>query len=140
MSNETMTAAEAHATVQTAATPRPEVRDFRAATIGQVARQGDVYLHRVSDVHGHGPETRNRQLALGTTQGSRHVVEGDVTVYEGRTLPDWCEAGTFLGPCLVVGESGAVVTHPEHAHVALGPGCYQVTHQMDAATRQRVAD
>ena len=34
----------------------------------------------------------------------------------------------------------ATVTHPEHAHMVLGPGCWQVTHQMDARSRERVQD
>lgn len=135
----TMTAAQAHEKVKTAAKVRPEVRDFTGAEIGQVARQGDIYVARVDDTHAHGKPCGS-QLAMGTTQGSRHVAEGDVKCYEGTTLPSWCEFGTFLGPCLVVGAGGAVVTHPEHAHIALGEGCYQVTHQMDAATRERVAD
>lgn len=139
MSN-SMTATKALGQVEAAAAERQDVRDFTRAEVGQAARQGDIYLHRVADDHPRGKRTPGHQLALGNTQGSRHVAEGDCEVLEGTERPSWCELGTFLGPLVVVGEDGATVTHPEHAHVALGPGCYQVTHQMDAATRDRVAD
>lgn len=136
------TAAQAHERVQRAAAVRPEVRDARSLQVGEVVRQGDVYLHRVDDDHPHGPEATSRQLAIGTSQGSRHIAEtGAAQVFQGTALPQWCEEGTFVGPCLVIPEgSTETVTHPEHAHVLLGPGTYQVTHQTDAATRQRVQD
>jgi hypothetical protein len=134
-----MTAEQANATIERAAVKRPEVRDFTSATDGQVARQGDIYLTRVSMAHKHGKPC-GRQLAQGNTQGSRHVATGDVQCFEGVTLPAGFARETFIGPCVVVGTGGGVVTHPEHAHIALGEGVYQVTHQMDAATRQRVMD
>lgn len=134
----TISAVEAHEQVQRSAKARPEVRDFRAAEVGQVARQGDVYVHRVEEGHPRGKATE-AQLAVGHTQGSRHVVTGDAECFEGAAEPSWCR-GSFLGPLVVVGPGGAVVTHPEHAHIALGEGTYQVTHQMDAATRRRVTD
>jgi len=133
-----ISAVEAHEMVQRAAKSCPEVRDFRAAEVGQVARQGDVYVHRVEDDHPRGKPTGS-QLAVGHTQGSRHVVTGAAECFEGTLEPSWCE-GSFLGPLVVVGPGGATVTHPEHAHISLGEGVYQVTHQLDASTRQRVTD
>lgn len=136
---QTITASEAHTKVEGAAEVRPEVRDFTGAEVGQVARQGDIYIARVAGDHRFGKPCGTK-LAMGNTQGSRHVAEGDVRCFEGTHAPSWCEAGTFLGPFISVGAGGGVVTHPEHAHIALGEGCYQVTHQMDAATRDRVVD
>lgn len=107
--------------------------------IGQVVRQGDIYISRVADDHPHGDLLPHRQLADGTTMGSRHIVDRDapVEVYAGTTRPAWVTG--FLGPCVVAtGEWG--VGHPEHARCVLGPGTYQVTHQMDALTLQRVEE
>lgn len=106
--------------------------------IGQVARQGDIYLHRVSADHPCGAATTDRQLAVGTTQGSRHVADAPAQVYIGTTPPPTAPR-TLLGPCIVLSERG-VVSHPEHAHISLPAGVYQVTHQMDARTLERVSD
>ena len=126
-----------------------DVRDARRLSVTQVAHQGDVYLHRVPDDWPRGDELGTRQIAIGDTQGSRHVIEGDnVTVYEGRQLPEtfkppgWLEGmdprDIFLGP-VVVASTDAVLTHPEHAHHKVC-GAYQVTYQADARARERVRD
>ena len=109
--------------------------------IGTYGRQGDIYLHPVSPDHAHGAKTENRQLAEGESRGSRHIIEGDVKLFLGTTLPKSVTDRTFLGPMIEVGPKGATVTHPEHAHVNIvDAGCYQITHQMDARTLQRVRD
>lgn len=122
------------------------IRHLTAETIpvGKWGRQGDIYFHRVDDKHPRGPRTENYQLAEGTSRGARHVAmslnEGDdsVKVYQGTALPAYAEAGTFLGP-LVVSEKEFKIFHPEHPHVILPPGCYQITHQrnMHLGTRQK---
>lgn len=116
------------------------LRDCRAMKIGEVVRQGDIYIHRVDPTHAHGGETKNHQLAMGVTLGSRHIADENFMVYEGTTLPSWVDRRHFLGPCIVTTSATALITHPEHANVALGPGCYQVTHQMDIRTMQRARD
>lgn len=116
-----------------------EVRKISAIAIGQVVRQGDIYIHAVGPRHARGKKTENRQLAMGNSRGSRHVAEGPVEIYEGTTLPEWCRRGTFLGP-VVVAAAPFTITHPEHAYVELPAGVYQVTHQMDARTADRVLD
>lgn len=118
---------------------RQEVREVKVIAIGGVVRQGDIYLHRVADKHPRGKARKSRQLALGNTMGSRHVAAAPAKVFEGTAKPDWCEARTFLGPC-IVSDKPFTVTHPEHAHVELPAGTYQVTHQMDARTMERVRD
>ena len=71
----------------------------------------------------------------------RHVAEAPAQVFEGTTLPPRCGERTFLGPFFIVPEGDrGPVTHPEHDHFDLPPGCYQVTHQMDARTLDRVQD
>lgn len=122
----------------------PELREL-PRQVGEVAHQGDVYLTRVADDHPRGKLLGTRQIAVGTTIGSRHVVEGNVEVYEGTTLPpdfvlpDGASVEDMLGPVVVV-RSSAVLTHPEHAHHALECGTDQVTYQWDATSKRRVAD
>ena|SRR3990167_1274470 len=110
--------------------------------IGQVVRQGDIYLHRVAASHPRGAmRTGNeaRQLAIGTNANARHMAEPPAVVHEGTALPPECVIGTFPGP-LVESPSRFTVSHPEHAAICLPGGTYQVTHQMDARTLDRVAD
>ena len=115
-----------------------EVRHIEALEIGQGVRQGDIYIHCVKDSHAHGKELQSRQLAMGETQGSRHILEGDALVMAGTTAPEWAPKA-LLGP-LVKLLKRCIVTHPEHAHVNLPAGTYQITHQMDARTLERVRD
>lgn len=117
------------------------IRVVRKMEVGQVLRQGDVYIHRVDDDHKRGKKIAEGkiQLALGQSIGQRHFLVGDLVAYEGTTLPKWCRQGTFLGP-LVVLKKRAKNTHPEHAHSSLPAGTYQVTHQLDVKTMRRVAD
>lgn len=129
----------------------PEVRFHRMHEVGKCGHQGDVYLHHVADNHPHGKRLESYQLAPGNTKGSRHVMEGEVEVYEGVALPptwvtpEWLTnrgvqpEAVALGPVVIV-KSRAVLTHPEHAHHSLAPGKYQVTYQFDPRTAARVAD
>ena len=54
-------------------------------SLGDVVRQGDLYLVAIEALP-KGTATRERQLVPGTTQGSRHVVEGNVTCRCDRAL------------------------------------------------------
>jgi hypothetical protein len=134
-------AATAHAEIERLAKEKavPELRYVERMEIGQVVRQGDIYIHRVADSHPRGKRLESHQLAIGETTGSRHTVEAHAEVYEGTTLPDYCSPGTFLGP-LVTAKERTLYPHPEHAHYSLPRGTYQVTHQMDARTLERVKD
>lgn len=116
----------------------PEVRKIKGMEVGQIVRQGDIYIHKVKADHPHGKKLKDRQLAIGNTQGSRHMASADAEVYEGKQAPEWAPRA-LLGP-LVKLFKRSIITHPEHAHVELEPGNYQVTHQMDARTLQRVRD
>jgi hypothetical protein len=137
-----MTAIQAHETLELAAQPRPEVRDCTSFKVGDVFRQGDCYIAKVDDSHARGKARSDRQLAIGNTQGSRHVAEAPALVFEGTTAPPWFDQSrALLGPVLVVpkGET-ALVSHPEHAHGLLGEGTWQTTHQLDWQSQQRVQD
>lgn len=116
-----------------------EVRRIEEMAVGQVVRQGDIYIHRVPDDYSHGPAAQTRQLAQGETMGSRHVAEEPAEVFQGRQSPIWCDNDTLVGPFIAAKKRFKVV-HPEHAHVDLPAGTYQVTHQMDARTKKRVID
>lgn len=134
-------AAEAHATIERLAKEKAvaEMRVVEAIAVGKVVRQGDIYIHRVNDDHVRGAQTEGRQLAMGQSTGSRHVAEAPAQVFEGIKAPEWCAFRIFLGP-VIEAKDRFVVTHPEHAHVSLPAGVYQVTHQMDARTGKRVVD
>ena len=141
-----MTAAEAVEAVNVAAHD-PETRVVEHLDIGQGVHQGDVYLLRVADDWPMGKLMGTRQVAVGTSIGSRHIAEGEtVEVFEGKKLPDfvtvpeWSEAAEILGP-VVKAPHGLVLTHPEHAHHDIRQaGTYQVINQLDYATRRRVQD
>ena len=116
-----------------------EVRFIKNIEIGQGIRQGDIYIHRVPQTHPRGKVSLSNQLAIGETNGARHIADAPAEVYQGVKLPEWCDARTFLGPVVVL-KKRAVISHPEHANVSLPSGTYQVTHQMDARTMKRVVD
>lgn len=115
-----------------------ETRFIKKMEIGQVVRQGDIYIHCVGHKHVHGDKTNNRQLAPGSTQGSRHIVEESVEVYNGTNAPQWTTRA-LLGP-YIKSRNRFLVSHPEHAHVSLPPNGYQITYQLDAQTMRRVED
>ena len=70
-----------------ASVAKQEMRKPGPMKIGQRIHQGDVYLCLVADDHKRGPLLGTKQIAVGTTVGSRHVVEGDVQVFAGVELP-----------------------------------------------------
>lgn len=117
------------------------IRRIETMAVGKVVRQGDIYVHRVDDAHEKGDLRGNRQLALGDSMGSRHVAEEPSEIYEGEKAPPWYSPGVqpLLGPC-IVSKARFVITHPEHAHVDLPAGTYQITHQRDGRTQLRAID
>jgi len=116
-----------------------DVRICKNMQIGKVVRQGDIYIHRVDDDHVCGKISTNNQLAIGNSKGSRHIAEHPAKCFEGTEAPKYCHRTTLLGPC-VKSEQDFIVSHPEHADVHLSGGTYQITHQMDARTLDRVRD
>lgn len=126
--------------------PDHEVRICRSIEIGTVLMQGDIYLHRVDDSHPRGDIRGTRKLSIGQGEGSNHMAEGSqLEVYEGVKLPDWVDFNDeilnqqALGPVVVAKESW-LNTHTKHAHHQCPAGTYQVTYQIDMATRNRVLD
>ena len=119
------------------------IRNDEAATVGTVSpgdvvRQGDLYLVCIT---GHTPKklapTKERQLAPGTTQGSRHALAGACAIH---TAIDAKEVITTLhklvpatGSVLAIDATALVgpvfetlgqveVQHPEHGNRILPEG------------------
>jgi hypothetical protein len=133
-------------TIEAAAqAPKSDVRDATNMGVGEVLHQGDVYLHRVPDDHPRGGPLGTRQVAVGNTVGARHIVKGDVEVFEGAQYPEGfnepedCQPGALLGPLVVFGVEGGTLTHPEHAHHD-ACGVFQVTYQYNPRTMRAVVD
>ena len=135
----TLQAIEAHRKIeQVAELASNDMRIVDAICEGKAVRQGDIYIHRVSANHPHGNEAKGNQLAIGSDQNARHCAEAPARVYEGTTAPDGCNT-PFLGPTIIA-DKPFVVSHPEHAHIKLPAGVYQVSHQSDPRTMDRVRD
>lgn len=91
-------------------------------------RQGDIYIQRVNSI----PrvrlvETKEPQLALGNTRGSRHCIAtqdlGHVKIYREKVT-----SSLLQGPYLEA-STLFTVTHPDHNHVTLPAGKYRVVYQ-----------
>jgi hypothetical protein len=108
---------------------------------GDCLRQGDLYLVTL-DAPLAGKPYGSRQLAPGTTQGSRHVVEGDCDVLAvdedeatrllNRLVPATKGHRQFVGP-MVVARGEVTIAHPEHGDRTLDAGTYLVTYQRSYA-------
>jgi hypothetical protein len=135
----TMTAEKALTKIQNQAEriKSDETQRFpEAASVGDTHRQGDVYITLLAAV----PDVAKRetkpaaQLAPGTTQGSRHILDSmdGVAMYR---LPN---PGMLDGP-IVECRKERTITHPEHGDVILPPGVYQISYQrdLDAEDRER---
>lgn len=109
----------------------PDLRMVRTIDVGQHVRQGDVYIERIAPDAAHGASITDRQLAPGTTKGSRHCVDGDVRLFAPSG-----EVDPLTGPIIDASER-FTVTHPEHAHISLPSGRYAVTYQRDYAAEER---
>lgn len=127
---------------EAAANPLGETRVVPEIEVGQFARQGDIYIVRMDKPPTGLQATKNRQLAPGTTQGSRHTVDESVEVLVRETPLERraTDRGLgFEGPVLV-SKDRFTVSHPEHADISLPGGCYEVVYQSDFASQQRARD
>lgn len=105
---------------------------------GDVVRQGDLYLTCLDCQPVKASAFAGRQLAPGTSQGSRHVVEGLCELYTPaessaldaihHVVPATKGHRQFLGPVIHAREP-ITITHPEHGHRTLPAGTYLVTYQ-----------
>lgn len=118
-------------------------RTFTDFPVGTVAHQGDVMFVRIASLPGGKPRT-NRQLAEGTTQGSRHVLHGgevfdcdpaSVAQAIGNACPGVAIDARYIGPVFRTVEGKADVVHPEH-----GDHCYRGEDWVIATVFQRSLD
>lgn len=136
MTVKTQTPAKAFAQVQKSAEAIRNDQTQAVGTVspGDVIRQGDLYLVAlgVNNATGDLTPTSDRQLAPGTSQGSRHVIQGAAKVYRAANpdlvagLVNRLVKGAAVEPDLVgpvvqtVGP--CTVTHPEHGDFDLPAG------------------
>ncbi len=101
---------------------RRETAIIGAPSAGDVVRQGDLYLICL-DASPKGKKLATRQLAPGTSQGSRHIMDGDCELLEvdssemaatvNRLVRGANVPAELIGPAVrCFGDSTA--THPEH--------------------------
>jgi hypothetical protein len=132
---------------QYAANPLGEMRviDDKDFLVGKHVRQGDLYIIRMDPSTFDKTKykvTQNRQLAPGSTKGSRHTVTDAVTVYapvKEQEVLRQNDGFTMLGP-VVESKERFSVDHPEHAAMSCPAGTYQISYQIDPITQRKVQD
>lgn len=143
MSSQTITPMQAHERIAASArAPLTETRVVSKIAVGEFVRQGDVYLERIASLTEGWTKTDNRQLAPGTSPGSRHVVGAGPALFVSPEMTPRENVGRtvrLLGPQIEAKEA-FVLEHPEHAHMALPAGCYQSSYQLDFQQQQAVRD
>lgn len=106
----------------------PELRFVRTCGEGDEVRQGDLYLYPLDEEPSHESQALNSlKLASGDSPGSRHIVVGKALAY------DRLQRQTALDGPVLLAQERVVLTHPEHAHVSLPAGWYEVRYQRDYA-------
>lgn len=140
----TITTENAIKKIQEAAKHLPEVRVITNMKIGEVVRQGDIYIERVSTISAKGKSVKSRQLAPGTTKGSRHIVDESPSVTLWESKPSLDNKASFqVGPAIEA-RGDFSITHPEHAWIKFVVGkvsqCFQVWFQADFARKERAQD
>ncbi len=128
-------------TMQTIRDHGQQVADDSPRTVGELSQgdhtaQGDVTFVRLDELPSNCDRVKNpdRQLAPGTTQGSRHCVrESDMCHVDFYELHN---ANPLQGPVLVLRQP-ATIEHPEHGDQSLGEGVWFVTYQRAFARELR---
>lgn len=100
--------------------------------VGDVACQGDLILVRIGSLPKSAKPRSNRQLAEGTTQGSRHVLtRGEVYDADAGELATLVKQATgsqvdarYMGPVFVspAEPTAEDLTHPEHGNQGFPAG------------------
>jgi len=115
--------------------------------IGSVAHQGDLILIRIRDLPVNRKSRMDRQLAIGTTQGSRHVLKRgrpfDCEPTEViRAISAVCKGITpdtqYIGPVFQCSGGAADLVHPEHGdHRYEGDMTIAVVYQRNLDAEER---
>lgn len=110
-----------------------ETHELTVMSPGDCWAQGDVLITCLESVpKGCEPITAERQLAPGTTQGSRHCIV-DLTGVEMFRMKD---ATPLDGPVFRC-DRKVEIDHPEHGNLIVPPGVYGVTYQRQYAEELR---
>jgi len=124
-------------------------------SMGDNTRQGDLYIVFIprDAIGASAKRTENRQLAEGNTQGSRHIMEGDVEIYTDHGITgDYIKQisntrndipNDLVGPAIVFKGESNRLSHPEHGHKIIpGDLCGVVVYQstLSGNLRRRVQD
>ncbi len=131
-------------TIQASAKHLPEPRVIQGMKVGEVVRQGDIYVERIAAIEGKGGAVASRQLAPGTTKGSRHIVAESAGVKLWVSKPTLGGKSAFqVGPAIEC-KGDLTITHPEHAWLKIVGGkvaqLFQVWFQADWSRKARVQD
>ena len=106
-----------------------------AAAVGDYWRQGDIYITKLAQCDGEKVQAE-AQLAEGSTQGSRHILDS----LDGVVMFKPTNSTVLTGPHFSLTKE-RTVTHPQHGDVVLPAGCYGITYQRAFADElRRVAD
>ena len=105
-----------------------ETEVIGTASCFDVVRQGDLYLVCLPALPNAVMSYKGRQLAPGTTQGSRHIIAGDCTIITpsgaeiadlvNKALPNAGVQPELVGPVIQC-RGDCTVTHPEHGNKVL---------------------
>ena len=134
MSNILQTLERIQTSARKGASPKTRVIKTDAQfPVGKYIRQGDVMIRRlpIEDASNYDnlQVTNDRQIAPGTTEGSRHIAEGNIRVMARTGNP-------LEGPVIIAPE-GFYISHPKHGHFDVGvAGCYEVTFPRDLAQEE----
>lgn len=106
-----------------------------ALKVGTTLAQGDINITVLAKVPSKCVKAEpDRQLAPGTSRGSRHCIAADdmhkVRFYKFQS------PNAIQGPVLEFTDS-VTVEHPEHGNQTLPAGIYGITYQVDYATELR---
>ncbi len=119
---------------------KPDAVKFGSMAIHDYHWQGDVRIMRIAppakkDIR---QIAKRSQIAPGTTQGSRHCISSESL--GGVTMHELVNATALDGPVLECSDR-VEITHPEHGHVSVPAGWYQIGYQRQHADElRRVAD
>jgi len=117
--------------------------------VGTAAHQGDLILVRIARLPTIAKPRKNRQLATGNSQGSRHVlIIGSPfdceTTDVRKAIADACSGidvgDSYIGPVFVTDNGIADLAHPEHGdHHYCGDMTIAVVYQrnLDSEERER---
>lgn len=114
--------------------------------VGDVSHQGDLILVCIAELPKSAKPRENRQLADGTSQGSRHVLErGDVYDCDPEEVAKLLPAPVdpeYIGPVFLspVEPTADDLMHPEHGNQGFPAGSVvAVVYQRTVVSEERIA-